>query len=253
MVYYKEVVVMKKFLLLILVLLLCLFMNSMFVSARYLVTRTDNTTFWNYLEVPDTEKYILDEEANKDKLNCKTKSDGEGNVIQTDWYNFCTGEFVKSEDVDTCTKELRYPEYECVFAKGSNADKLYCRTLKDGEGNVVETRWFNFCSNELVKTEEADTCTKEFKNPQHKCYKEEIEEIIEEEEEAEEIPEEMQEEEETVEIPPEETVTEEPEVTPTKADKTWMWVLALIIAIVIVAVFLKKKKKSKKEESEKEK
>lgn len=241
---------MKKFLL-ILFLLLGLIIGSICVSARHQVTTVDNETVWIHSDIPDTEKYILDEEANKDKLNCKTKSDAEGNVIQTDWYEYCTGEFVKSEEADTCTKELRYPDYECVFAKGSNADKLYCRTIKDSEGNVVETRWFNYCSNELVKAEEADTCTKEFKSPQYKCYKEEIEEeeeVIEEEEE--EIPEE----EELVEIPPAEVEPEvTPEVAPAKADTTWMWVLALIIAIVIVAVFLKKKRKSKKEKSEKEK
>lgn len=235
---------MKKFLLLVLGLLICLFMNSLSVDARWQVTTIWNTTIWIHSAIPDTEKYILDEEANKDKLFCKTKTDAEGKVVQTDWYNFCTGEFVKSEKADKCTKEFRYPEYECVFAKGSNADKLYCRTLKDSEGTIVETRWFNYCSDELVKTEEGDACTKEFKSPAYKCYKNEIEE---EEEVVEELPEE-----EIIEVTPEEPESEEPTVTPTESDNTWVWVSALILAILIVAVVmsLKKRKKSEKEKRE---
>lgn len=167
---------MRKFLLLVLFLLACLAMNSMFVGARWQVTTIWNTTIWIHAAVPDTEKYILDDEANEDKLYCKTKTDSQGIVIQTDWYNFCSGDFVRSEKADTCTSEFRYPEYECEFAKGSNADKVYCRTVRDAGGTIVETRWFNYCDNELTKTEEGDTCTDEFKKAVYKCYKEELEE-----------------------------------------------------------------------------
>lgn len=167
---------MKKFLVLTLAFLVCLLMSSMSVSARRNVTKADGTSYWDYTDLPDTEVYILDEEANEDMLYCKTKTDAEGNVVQTDWYYYCTGEFASSEQADTCTNEFRYPDYECVFAKGSNADKLYCRSVKDAEGNIVETRWFSFCTNEVVKTEESDTCTEEFKKPEYKCYKHEIEE-----------------------------------------------------------------------------
>lgn len=239
---------MRKFLLLGLLILVCLFM-SMFVGARHQVTTVQNETVWIHSDIPDSEKYVLDDEANKDKLYCKIKSDAEGNVVQTDWYNYCTSEFVRSEEADTCTSEFRYPEYECEFAKGSNADKLYCREVKDGEGTVVETKWFNFCSNELVKTEEGDTCTAELKSPAYKCYKYEAE-VVEEEEVVEEPPEEIPEEEPT-EVPPQEAPAEEPEVT--KDNNIWAWGSAVIIAIIIVVVimFLKaKKKKTEKEEKE---
>lgn len=212
---------MKRLLVLTLFLLAVFLVSSMLVDARRTVTTVWNTTITISSDVPDTERYILDEEANKDKIYCKTKSNAEGNVVQTDWYSYCTGEFVKSENTDTCTKELRYPEFECVFAKGSNADKLYCREVKDKDGNVVETRWFNFCSNELTKTDEGNTCTAEFKSPAYKCYKEEVEESEEEtpvaEEEVvveEEVPSEIPEEK-PAEAPPVE-VPKEPEVTPVK-------------------------------------
>ncbi|MDP2908489.1 MAG: hypothetical protein Q8N77_01655 [Nanoarchaeota archaeon] len=186
------------------------------VNARHQVTTVQNETIWIHSDIPDTEKYILDEEANKDKLYCKTKTGAEGKVTQTDWYNLCTGEFVKSEKADKCTEEFRYPEYECEFAKGSNADKLYCRMIKDGEGTVVETRWFNYCSSELIKTEEVNTCTSELKSPVYKCYKYEAEEAVEEtpkEEAVEETPKEV---EKPVETPP----LEQPEqpVAPVKKD-----------------------------------
>lgn len=209
---------MKRFLVLTLFLLAVFLVGGMFVDARRTVTTVWNTTILISSDVPDTERYILDKEANEDKLYCKTKSGAEGNVIETDWYNYCTGEFVKSENADACTKELRYPEFECVFAKGSNADKLYCREVKDKDGNVVETRWFNFCSNELVKTEEGNTCTKEFKSPAYKCYKNEIETEEKPEEtpaEEEEVVEEEAPAEEPTEVIPEETPFE-PEVTPVK-------------------------------------
>ncbi len=201
---------MKRFLVLTLFLLAVFLVGSMFVDARRTVTTIWNTTIIISSDVPDTERYILDEEANKDKLYCKTKSGAEGNVIETDWYNYCNGEFVKSENADTCKKESRYPEYECVFAKGSNADKFYCREVKDDEGSVVETRWFNFCSNELVKTEEGNTCTKEFKSPAYKCYKEEVEDVVQEKEEEPVIEETPKEEENPVEVVPEEQPKEEP-------------------------------------------
>lgn len=216
---------MKKFLVSTLFLLAILLVSGMFVDARRTVTTVWNTTIVISLDLPDTERYILDEEANKDKLYCKTKTGAEGKVIQTDWYYYCTGEFARSEKDDTCTEELRYPSYECEFARGSNADKMYCRTVKDGEGNVVETRWFNYCSNELVKTEEKDTCTNEFKNPAYKCYKHDIEEMVEEEIAEEE--EEVIEEEEPVEIPPEEPAPEETEVTPTEGNWLWDWISGL--------------------------
>lgn len=244
-----------KRLLLMLVLLVCFV--GMSTEARHLVTTTENTTYWNYIDTPDTEVYILDEEANKDKLYCKTKTDSEGNVIQTDWYNYCTLEFVRSEEGDKCTKELRYPEFECEFAKGSNADKLYCRTMKDNEGGVVETRWFNYCSNEIVKTEEKDTCTDEFKDPQYKCYKEEtVEEVPEE------IPEEKPVEtpaEEPVEVPPEEApeIAPEPEITPVESKPyNWIAVVAVLVIIVVAGIMfwkIKRKKGPKEEEVKEEK
>lgn len=121
--------------------------------------------------VQEWEKYILDEEANKDKLYCRTTKIN-GDIIKTRWYNsfINPNEVVRTDNGDTRTENCEWPNYEPIYATGSNEGKIYSRKVSDGEGNIIETVWHNACSDEVERIDEGDTTylgSNEFKG---ECY-----------------------------------------------------------------------------------
>jgi len=108
--------------------------------------------------IPDWERFILDEEANKDKLYCRTTVVN-GDIIETRWYNsfINPGEVIRTDDGDTTTSNCEYPQHEPVYAVGSNEGKVYSRKVFDEEGNIIETIWHNACSDEIERVDEGDT------------------------------------------------------------------------------------------------
>ena len=121
--------------------------------------------------IPDWERFVLDEEANKDKLYCRTTVVN-GDIIETRWYNsfINPSKEVRVDDGDTTTPNCKYPQHEPVYAVGSNEGKVYSRKVFDEEGNVMETIWHNACSDEIERIDEGDTTdlgSNEFKG---ECY-----------------------------------------------------------------------------------
>lgn len=141
-------------------------------------------------DLAEWEIYLLDEEANEDKLFCRTLMDEFGNVIETRWYNFFTNrnDVVRIDEGNTTTPDCKFPQHEPVYASGSNKGKVYSRRIFGEEGEVIETIWYNVCSEEIEKRDDGDTTSIGSNAFEGKCYHpdyvidEEEQEILEEEE-----------------------------------------------------------------------
>jgi len=120
---------------------------------------------------PEWENYILDEEAIKDKLYCRTTVVN-GDIVETRWYNAFVNpnDIVRVDDGDTTTPNCEYPNYEPVYAIGSNEGKVYSRKVFDEEGNILETMWYSTCTNEIMRTDDGDTTYPGSNELKEKCY-----------------------------------------------------------------------------------
>ncbi len=120
---------------------------------------------------PEWENYVLDEEAIKDKLYCRTTIVN-GDIIETRWYNYFVNpnDVVRADYGDTTTPYCEYPNYEPVYASGSNEGKIYSRKVFDEEGDVLETVWHDACSDEIIKTDDGDTTYPGSNEFTEKCY-----------------------------------------------------------------------------------
>lgn len=120
----------------------------------------------------DWERYYLDEEANKDKLYCRTTEDEHRNVIETRWYNsfINPNEVVRVDKGDTTTPNCEWPMHTPLYAKGSNKGKNYSRIVMDFEGNILQTTWYDACTDEIIQVDEGDTTFKGSNNFVGKCY-----------------------------------------------------------------------------------
>lgn len=118
------------------------------------------------------EKYALDEEANKDKLYCRVTEDQYGKVTETRWYNYFINpnEVVRVDSGDTRTLNCESPNFEPVYAKGSNEGKVYSKVNRNQAGEIIETIWYDACTNEIVKTDKEDTTYPGSGSFTGKCY-----------------------------------------------------------------------------------
>lgn len=118
------------------------------------------------------EKYVLDEEANKDKLYCRATKGSSGNVIETRWYSYFVNpnELIRTDEGDTRTTNCESPTFAPVYARGSNKDKIYSRVIMDSEGNVIETVWYNACTEEEIRRDKGDTTYSGSGSFTGKCY-----------------------------------------------------------------------------------
>lgn len=122
-------------------------------------------------DIPEWEKYYLDEDANKDKLYCRVTEDERGIVIETRWYNYFidADELVRTEKGDTRTENCEEPKYKPIYLEGSNEGKVYSRTVRRN-GNVIETKWYNACTGGLERTDKGDTTFEGSDSFDGKCY-----------------------------------------------------------------------------------
>lgn len=118
------------------------------------------------------EKYVLDEGANKDKLYCRVTKDSMGNAIETRWYSYFVNpnELIRTDIGDTRTPNCESPNFTPVYAKGSNKDKIYSRVIMDNEGNILETVWYNACTEEEIKRDKGDATYSGSGSFTGKCY-----------------------------------------------------------------------------------
>ncbi len=118
------------------------------------------------------EKYVLDEEASKGMLYCRATTGSSGNVIETRWYSYFINpnELVRTDEGDTRTPDCESPKFTPVYARGSNKDKIYSRVIMDSDGNVIETVWYNACTEEEIKRDKGDTTYSGSGSFTGKCY-----------------------------------------------------------------------------------